>query len=91
MSSRPPDPCLTCRTLHHRDEAAAACAAQLEADVTLLNSHRVHIVGHGVNAGITRETIHALAAAVRAWLRMLGDRQAEPLARITPPPPEFFE
>lgn len=78
MSSRPPDPCLTCRTLHHREDPPAACAAQLEADVVLLNANRVHIVGHGVNAGITRETIHALAAAVRAFHAMVAARDPGP-------------
>lgn len=87
MSSPPPEPCNTCRTLHHREEAAAACAAQLEADVSLLNASRVHIVGHGRHSGMTRETIHALAAVVRAF----NATRVEPLARITPPPPEFFE
>lgn len=59
--------CNLCRTLHHREVAAAECAKQLEADVALLNSSRVHIVGHGVKSGLTRETVHALASLLRAF------------------------
>jgi hypothetical protein len=65
-----PPACATCRTLHHREIAADECEKQLEADVSLLNSVRAHVVGHGQNAGLTRETIHALAALARAFLAM---------------------
>lgn len=68
MSSQPLEPCATCRTLHHREIAAEECAQQLEADVALLNRSRVHIAGHGRECGLSRETIHALAAVVRAFL-----------------------
>lgn len=61
--------CFTCRTLHHRDEAPAECARQLEADVVLLNSKGVVICGHGYGQEtITRETVHALASVVRLLL-----------------------
>lgn len=60
--------CQRCRTLHHRDEADAACAAQLDADTSLLNSKHVTICGHRQHAGMTRETIHALADLLRCVL-----------------------
>ncbi len=61
--------CETCRALHTIEMADDECAAQLEADVALLNRSAVHIVmardTAGKQAPITRETIHALASVVR--------------------------
>lgn len=74
--------CETCRTLHPAETAAAACAAQLEADVVLLNGAKVHIVmardTAGKRAPINRETLHALASLVRAFYRATITVNVEP-------------
>lgn len=73
--SRPIPACVTCATLGGVD-VDYECEELLEADVRLLNANKVHIVmtrdAHGTPAPITRETIHALAALLRALLASKG-------------------